>query len=97
VHIAVIKDSGPSEARVAATPDTVKGYIKDGHIVSVTKGAGVAANFSDADYKEAGAKIATSNTTCVKTADIVCFLLNQTLQVTGLLLKPQAFMAALCR
>jgi len=71
VHIAVIKDSGPSEARVAATPDTVKGYIKDGHIVSVTKGAGVAANFSDADYKEAGAKIATSNTTCVKTADIV--------------------------
>ncbi len=71
MHIAVIKDSGPAEARVSATPDTVKAYVNAGHTVTVTKGAGVAANFSDADYKEAGAKIATSNTTGVKTADIV--------------------------
>ncbi|RKQ69611.1 NAD(P) transhydrogenase subunit alpha [Litorimonas taeanensis] len=71
MHIAVIKDAGPAEHRVAATPETVKGYVKSGHSVSVTKGAGQDANYSDADYKEAGAKIATSNATCVKSADIV--------------------------
>jgi NAD(P) transhydrogenase subunit alpha len=71
LHIAVIKDAGPAEHRVSATPETVKAYVKAGHNVSVTKGAGKAADFSDADYKDAGAKIATSNTGCVKTADIV--------------------------
>ncbi len=71
MHIAVIKDVGPSERRVAATPDTVKGYVGAGHKVSVTKSAGVEANFSDADYKAAGATIAASNTACVKTADLV--------------------------
>ncbi len=71
MHIAVIKDAGPAEQRVAASPDTVKSYVADGHDVTVTKGAGAEANFSDADFKAVGAKIATSNTTCVKTADIV--------------------------
>lgn len=71
MHIAVIKDVGPSERRVAATPDVIKGYISSGHNVSVTKGAGAEANFSDADYKAVGAKIAATNTVCVKTADLV--------------------------
>lgn len=71
MHIAVIKDAGPAERRVAASPDTVKSYVADGHDVTVTIGAGAEANFSDADFKAVGAKIATSNTTCVKSADIV--------------------------
>ena len=71
MHIAVIKDAGPSEHRVAATPETVKTYVSAGHTVSITKGAGKDANFSDEAYKDVGAKIATSNTSCVKSADIV--------------------------
>jgi NAD(P) transhydrogenase subunit alpha len=71
LHIAVIKDAGPSEHRVAATPETVKTYVSAGHTVSITKGAGKDANFSDEAYKDVGAKIATSNTSCVKSADIV--------------------------
>lgn len=71
MKIAVLKDVAENEARVAATPDTVKGYIAAGHTVSVAKGAGAAANFSDADYKEAGAILSASNLAAVKSADLV--------------------------
>jgi len=76
LKIAVLKDADAkqgdnSEARVSATPDTVKGYAASGHDVAVVKGAGTAANFSDADYKAAGASIATTNATAAKTADLV--------------------------
>ncbi len=76
MKIAVLNDAGVklgdnAEARVSAVPDTVKGYAASGHFVSVVKGAGAAANFSDADYKVAGATIAASNAAAAKTADLV--------------------------
>jgi len=71
LKIAVLNDAGGDEARVSATPDTVKGYVASGHSVAVVKGAGIAANFSDADYKTAGATIAASNAAAAKTADLV--------------------------
>lgn len=75
MKIAVLKDadakqSDNSEARVSATPDIVKGYVASGHDVTVVKGAGAAANFSDADYKAVGASIAASNGPAAKTADL---------------------------
>ena len=60
-----------AEARVSATPDTVKGYVAAGHDVTVVKGAGAAANFADSLYKEAGASIAASNGPAAKSADLV--------------------------
>jgi len=71
VKIAVLKDAGGNEARVAATPETVKGYIKAGHAVSIAKGAGTAANFFDSDYKDAGATIAKDNAAAAKGADLI--------------------------
>ncbi len=71
MKIAVLKDAGGDESRVAATPDTVKAFAGSGHDVSVVKGAGSAADFADQLYKDAGAKIATSNKTAVKDADLV--------------------------
>ena len=65
-----------AEGRVAATPDTVAGYIKAGHTVSVVKGAGAKADFSDAMYKDAGATLAATNAAAVKSADLI-------LSVTG--------------
>ncbi|GHA81226.1 NAD(P) transhydrogenase subunit alpha [Algimonas arctica] len=76
MQIAVLKDTSDSDARVAATPDTVKTYVDAGHTVTVVKGAGQAAMFADALYTDVGAKLAASNTAAVKTADIV-------LSVTG--------------
>jgi len=71
MHIAVLNDLSTLEGRVGATPDTVKSYIANGHKVNVVKGAGATANFSDKNYKDVGASIATSNSTAVKTADLV--------------------------
>ena len=46
-----------NEARVAATPDTVKKLQKLGFEVLIQSGAGEAANFSDEAYENAGCKI----------------------------------------
>jgi len=71
-----LQTKGGAEARVAATPDTVAGYVKAGHDVSVVKGAGTKADFADSLYKDAGATISATNTAAVKSADLV-------LSVTG--------------
>ncbi len=71
MKITVLKDAGGDEARVAATPDTVKAYVNAGHTVSVVKGAGAAADFPDAAYKDAGASLSASNAAAVKGADLV--------------------------
>ncbi|MEP1229993.1 MAG: Re/Si-specific NAD(P)(+) transhydrogenase subunit alpha [Litorimonas sp.] len=65
------KGGDNAEGRVSATPDTVKDYVASGHEVAIVKGAGKAANFSDADYKDVGATIAASNGAAAKTADLV--------------------------
>jgi NAD(P) transhydrogenase subunit alpha len=49
-----------SEARVAATPETVKKITALGYQVVVEKGAGSKASFPDSAYAEAGAKVVTS-------------------------------------
>jgi len=56
MRIAVLTESFPGEARVAATPDSVKAFVKAGAGVSVEKGAGLLASVTDAAYEEAGAK-----------------------------------------
>ena len=71
MRIAVLNDQKGPESRVAATPDTVKSYVAEGHSVTVTKGAGTGATFSDADYKDAGAEIAATNAAAAKSADLV--------------------------
>ncbi len=53
----VRKESEPGETRVAATPETVKSYVKHGLDVAVESGAGLAAGFPDAEYDEAGASL----------------------------------------
>ena len=71
MKIAVLNDAGGDEARVAATPDTVKAYVNAGHTVTVVKGAGKAADFSDTDFKDVGAALSASNKAAVKIADLV--------------------------
>lgn len=71
MKISVLKETASGEARVSVTPDAAKFYAANGHEVTITKGAGIGAHFADADYTAVGAKIATTNGTCVKTADVV--------------------------
>ena len=90
MDIAVLKDIKSPEARVAATPETVKGYVKSGHTVTVVKGAGERADYADALYKEAGAKIATSNAAAVKSADLVMSIAGGDIKLLGAMKKGAA-------
>lgn len=56
-QIFVPKEVADGETRVACTPETTKRYVKEGFEVIVESGAGKHAHFSDAHYRDAGAKI----------------------------------------
>jgi NAD(P) transhydrogenase subunit alpha len=57
MKVAIPRELYPGERRVAATPDTVKRLSKLGFEVTIEAGAGASAQFSDAQYQEAGAHI----------------------------------------
>jgi NAD(P) transhydrogenase subunit alpha len=57
MRIGIPKEIHAGERRVAATPDSVKELVKLGFTVAVETGAGDAANFTDAGYRDAGAEM----------------------------------------
>ncbi len=69
-RIGIPKEVHDGERRVAATPESIGHLQKLGFEVVVEAGAGAAAEFSDAAYREAGAEIIT-DTAEVWNADIV--------------------------
>lgn len=71
MKLAIPKETLDGEARVAASPDSVKKLVGLGLDVTVETGAGAGANFSDDAFKEAGASIAGSAADALKDADIV--------------------------
>ncbi|NLP61493.1 Re/Si-specific NAD(P)(+) transhydrogenase subunit alpha [Paraburkholderia sacchari] len=58
MHIGVPAETRANETRVAATPETVKKYVAQGHTVTIQAGAGTGASFPDEAYTAAGAQIA---------------------------------------
>jgi len=58
MHLGIPKESLPGETRVAATPETVKKLVTQGHQVTVARGAGLTANFTDDAFSAAGAVMA---------------------------------------
>ena len=65
------KETFEGEARVALTPQSALQLQKLGYEVAVESGAGNAARFSDADYKEAGVEVIKSAAALWKASDIV--------------------------
>ena len=59
MHIGVPLETHAGETRVAATPETIKKLIGQGHQVTVQAGAGVTASIPDSAYEAVGATIAT--------------------------------------
>ncbi|MEX3954536.1 Re/Si-specific NAD(P)(+) transhydrogenase subunit alpha [Trinickia sp. EG282A] len=57
MHIGVPAETRAHEARVAATPETIKKYVTAGHRVTVERGAGSAASFTDEAFAAAGAEL----------------------------------------
>src|SRR5579884_1480466 len=58
MKIAVPKERAPGERRVALVPEIVAKLVKDGHAVTVERGAGERAFYADAAYEAAGATLA---------------------------------------
>ena len=58
--IGVPKEVKAGEFRVAMTPDGAKMLTQAGHTVRIQKGAGEGSGFMDADYRRAGATLASS-------------------------------------
>jgi NAD(P) transhydrogenase subunit alpha len=71
MRIAVAREAGAGEPRVAATPETVKKLKSLGAEVVVQAGAGMSAGMVDADYEAAGALIARTIQDAVRDADVV--------------------------
>jgi proton-translocating NAD(P)+ transhydrogenase subunit alpha len=71
MRIAIAREAGAGEARVAATPETVKKLSGLGADVVVQSGAGAASGVLDAEYEDAGATIAPSIQDAVRDADVV--------------------------
>ena len=58
MNLGILKETVPDERRVAAVPATVPMLVKAGFAVSIERGAGVSAGFSDEAYAAAGATLA---------------------------------------
>jgi NAD(P) transhydrogenase subunit alpha len=67
----IVKEWAAREARVAATPETVKRLVKEGIEVVVESGAGESAFLVDERYQSAGARIATDLAGEWSQADVV--------------------------
>jgi len=71
MKLAVLKERRPGEARVAATPESVKKLKGLGLDVTIESGAGSKARFADNDYLAQGATIAPDAAAALKDADII--------------------------
>ena len=58
MHFGIVAETSPLEHRVPLTPYGVEELVAKGHTVTVEKGAGVRAQFSDEDFQRCGAIIA---------------------------------------
>jgi len=91
--IGVPKEIFPLERRVATVPDVVEKLVKLGFTVQVETGAGDAANFSDDDYRKAGAGVADSAGALWATSDIVFKVRAPSMDEVALMKEGQALIS----
>lgn len=71
MRLAVLKERGAGETRVAATPETVKKLVALGLSVAIESGAGLTAAIPDTEFAAAGAEIAPDADTALAGAGVV--------------------------
>src|SRR5215510_2038248 len=69
--IGVPKEIKTHEYRVGLTPSSVRELVHHGHEVRVQSGAGAAIDFSDDDYRSAGARVVATADEVFATADMI--------------------------
>ncbi|HEX5703240.1 MAG TPA: NAD(P) transhydrogenase subunit alpha [Pyrinomonadaceae bacterium] len=71
MNIAVLNESGPSEARVALMPESVQKLVAAKASVSVESGAGIGAARTDEDFTSAGASVVTDRNALLAETDVL--------------------------
>ena len=71
MRIGVPQDTAPREQRVALVPESCKKLIQAGYEVAVEAGAGAAAGYPDAAYRDAGAAVDPEAAALLGSADLV--------------------------
>ncbi len=71
MNIAVLNESGPSEARVALMPESVQKLVAAKASVSVESGAGIGAARTDDDFTSAGASVVADRNALLAEADVL--------------------------
>ncbi len=93
MRLAVLKERRAGEARVAATPDTVKKLLALGLTVVVEAGAGIGAAISDQEFAAAGAEIVADAAAALAGAGIV-FAVNAPDEAVRALIAPGTLVVA---
>jgi alanine dehydrogenase len=94
LYIGIPKETSFQENRVALTPLSVALLINNGHDVILEHNAGQAANFSDKDYSEQGAKVV-YDTKSVYEADIIIKIAPPTMEEIELMKPGQILFSTL--
>ena len=71
MKIAIPRETREHETRVAATPETVKKFLRLGAEVTVQSGAGKSASIPDEDYELAGASLAQDFASTVAAGEVI--------------------------
>lgn len=94
LNIGIPKEISFQENRIALTPLSVALLVNNGHMVVLESGAGTAANFSDAEYAEQGARIS-YNKKEVFESDIIVKIAPPMLEEIELMHKGQTLISSL--
>lgn len=94
LFIGVPKETSFQENRVALTPDAVHVLVANGHEIVIESNAGIAANFQDKDYSEAGARIVYSTEDVYK-ANLIIKVEPPSLQEIEMMQHKQSIISAL--
>ncbi|NBS35494.1 MAG: Re/Si-specific NAD(P)(+) transhydrogenase subunit alpha [Methylocystaceae bacterium] len=70
MRIAILAETDRTEARVAATPETVKKFLSLGANTTIQTGAGIKSGFTDAAYQAQGGQIVDSAAAALAHADV---------------------------
>ena len=94
LKIGIPKESSFQENRISLTPDAVALLVHNGHSIVIEHNAGVAANFTDKEYTDAGAEIVFSVEEVYNT-DIIVKIEPPTKSELKLLKKGQQLISAI--
>ena len=71
MRLAIPKETHPGENRVPVTPETAKKLCRLGATVEIEAGLGLGSGFTDDDYVQAGASVASDRSALIGNADIL--------------------------